>query len=136
MTSGTDGFRFVDQPSHYGDSEARVVRIPAGLTSKQAVLEAYVRQLELPSYFGWNWDALEECLHDLSWLSDDRPVEFVHEALPLRKGSAGRRTYVRLLHDVVGATAARGRALSAIFAVRLQDEIDSLVAGDDEAEAG
>lgn len=33
----------------------------------QAPLEAIARALEFPAWFGRNWDALEDCLGDLSW---------------------------------------------------------------------
>ncbi len=37
-------------------------------TDKWSFLEQMARSLRFPAYFGNNWDALEECLTDLSWL--------------------------------------------------------------------
>jgi RNAse (barnase) inhibitor barstar len=35
--------------------------------SKRTVLAALARDLDLPEYFGGNWDALADCLTDLAW---------------------------------------------------------------------
>jgi RNAse (barnase) inhibitor barstar len=37
-------------------------------TSKSDLLEALARALHFPDWFGHNWDALADCLMDLSWL--------------------------------------------------------------------
>lgn len=37
------------------------------LNDKAELLAALGRALDLPDYYGGNWDALEECLNDLSW---------------------------------------------------------------------
>lgn len=34
---------------------------------KDGLLEAIGQALQFPDYYGRNWDALEECLFDLSW---------------------------------------------------------------------
>jgi hypothetical protein len=42
------------------------VNLPAA-ASKDAILEATAAALAFPGWFGRNWDALEDCLTDLSW---------------------------------------------------------------------
>jgi hypothetical protein len=50
------------------DSGLRVVRVGlSGASGKEALLERLARALEFPRWFGGNWDALEDCLTDLSW---------------------------------------------------------------------
>jgi RNAse (barnase) inhibitor barstar len=39
------------------------------LGDKHALLRAFGQALDFPVYYGANWDALEECLSDLSWHS-------------------------------------------------------------------
>ncbi|MER6090562.1 barstar family protein [Streptomyces bluensis] len=39
----------------------------AGVTDKPAFMDRCTRALDLPDYFGRNWDALADCLGDLSW---------------------------------------------------------------------
>src|SRR6185295_4487636 len=49
-------------------SALRVTRIDlAGVTGKKALLERISGACQFPDWFGRNWDALEDCLTDLSW---------------------------------------------------------------------
>lgn len=76
----------------------RIVRVPRGLRSKEKLLGVYAERLEFPDYFGWNWDALEECLRDLSWLPPEQSVAVVHEDLPFSEGP-NRQTYLDILRS-------------------------------------
>jgi hypothetical protein len=38
-----------------------------GTVDKKGLLEKISRALDFPSYFGMNWDALNDCLTDMGW---------------------------------------------------------------------
>ncbi|MEX2173722.1 MAG: barstar family protein [Pirellulaceae bacterium] len=88
-----------------------VVRIPAGIRSKQKLLAILADKLRFPAYFGWNWDALEECLGDLSWLPVGQSVAIVHEALPFGAGGENRQIYLAIL----AAATPPGRTLHVVL---------------------
>ncbi len=48
------------------------------LDDKDVLLEALGWALELPDYYGANWDALEECLMDMSWQSGPVLLQIEH----------------------------------------------------------
>lgn len=37
------------------------------MRTREGVWDECAAALQLPAYFGHNWDALDECLHDLAW---------------------------------------------------------------------
>jgi len=61
-----------------------VTEIPAGLTSRDDLFKALQDKLKLPNYFGHNWDALQECLEDLSWIKQRRVI-IIHRDVPALK---------------------------------------------------
>ena len=49
-------------------------------TSKAALIERFAGAFELPPWFGFNWDALADCLTDLSWMAADGYVIVLEHA--------------------------------------------------------
>lgn len=104
---------------------AHVARIPAGIDSKTVLFRALVPALALPDYFGANWDALEECLKDLSWI-EKKTVALVHEDLPaLPKKELA--TYFSILSDAVTDwTEGEEHALLVVFPAKAEKALRAL----------
>lgn len=75
--------------------------VSARIRHKYQLFQTLKLELKLPDYFGSNWDALEECLRDFSWLAGFRGVELIHAGLPFHPGHHSREVYVQILRDVV-----------------------------------
>ncbi|MCC6174448.1 MAG: barstar family protein [Chloroflexi bacterium] len=95
-------FSFADQlPDPQALVGAQVARLPSHLWGKAELLTALAEQLAFPSYFGMNWDALEDCLGRLL-PNQGRRVVIIHEALPAGMDDHDVQTYLQVLADVCG----------------------------------
>jgi hypothetical protein len=96
-------------------STLRVVRIGlAGAADKAVLMERIASALEFPPWFGGNWDALEDCLADLSWSKAGGHVLLVEGAEDLPADERG------ILADILASVAASwAQAKRPFFAVFL-----------------
>ena len=117
------GIQFVENLTDVDVSDARVVRIPAGLLHKRDLLAVLARGLDFPGYFGWNWDALEECLRDLTWIEHPRRILLIHEGLPFQPDWDNRATYLSIVKEAVASWGPnQPHELIAVFRERDRDE--------------
>jgi len=102
-------------------SDLQVARIDlAGAMDKEVLIGRIATALSFPSWFGGNWDALEDCLSDLSWLSPGGHVLIIEGAQhvpPVERG-----TLVDILASAAASWAERKRPFFAVFV----GEADSL----------
>ena len=82
------------------ESDAIFIQIPTGIFKKSEILSVYFEKLSFPSYFGFNWDALYDCLNDLSWIVEYNII-IVHEDLPFLTDEKEREIYLKLLLDII-----------------------------------
>lgn len=78
-----------------------------GLQTRTSLLRALSSALRFLDYFGANWDALDECIRDLSWLPDG-DVMLSHEDLPLTQDRVALLTYLSILQSAVAEWHADG----------------------------
>lgn len=72
------------------------------------VFTQFYETLRLPDYFGWNWNALRDCLKDLGWLEATRYLLTVDNAdFILSENPEERDIFFRILSDSVKYWAAK-----------------------------
>ena len=57
----------------------------SGITDKAALMDRLQDALQFPEWFGRNWDALEDCLTDMSWRGEVGHVLLLDGAADLRR---------------------------------------------------
>jgi hypothetical protein len=95
-------------------SALEVTRIRlAGAADKTALMQRIAEALQFPAWFGANWDALEDCLEDLSWSRAGGHVLLFEGASGLPADERG------ILLDILSSAAAnwmeRRRPFFAVF---------------------
>lgn len=80
----------------------------ARIDLRQPVFDAFARALGFPDWFGRNWDALEDCLTDLSW-------QAASGHLLLLEGNDESGVLVEVLDSAAQFWAGQGRPFFAVF---------------------
>ena len=95
-------------------SALQVSRIElAGVTNKDALMQRVALAMAFPRWFGANWDALEDCLADLSWSKARGHVLLIEGAADLPADERG--ILVDILASAAAAWAERKRPFFAVF---------------------
>jgi len=98
-------------------SALHVARIDlAGAAGKEALIGRIAAALAFPEWFGGNWDALEDCLSDLSWSAAGGHLLLFEDAESLPADERG------ILLDILASAASfwqeRGQPFFAVFVGR------------------
>jgi hypothetical protein len=83
------------------------------VTDKAALLRRIGLRLGFPSWFGENWDALEDCLTDLSWREGDGHVLVLEQFHFLPLDELG--VLIDVLSSAAQFWAGRGKPFFAVF---------------------
>jgi Barstar (barnase inhibitor) len=95
-------------------SSLQVVRIAlGGAAGKEALMAHIAHALAFPQWFGGNWDALEDCLADLSWSTAAGHVLLFEGAAALPADERG--ILVDILASAAASWAERQRPFFAVF---------------------
>lgn len=92
------GFNFINSPQSF-ISDVDFVAHLSGLNSEDELFKQLCVKLELPDYFGYNWDAVSDCLRDFHWIEQQKII-LVHDDFPLLKEHE-LSTYLQVLFEAV-----------------------------------
>lgn len=92
-------FKYEDKSVCYGKGAVFLARIDPNIADTDELLRSFYCLLWFPGYFGFNWNALYDCLRDLDWISENK-VMIVHESLPGIPDS-DLRIYLEVLKDCI-----------------------------------
>lgn len=92
-------FTFIEPGATPAQADSLVAEVPQGISDTKQLLDVLDRQLGLPGYFGFNWNALSDCLRDFHWVKQ-RNVVIIHQDVPALTG-ADLVTYAEVLDECV-----------------------------------
>lgn len=107
-------------------NEGKIVLLPKAIIGKKELFNVFALQLNFPSYFGENWDALYDCLSDLSWMSSN--VTIIHSDMPFSNKEIEKKIYIELLMDVIQFWEnTENDRLRVMFPIKYKLEIENLL---------
>ena len=92
------GVIFINNPENYNPDSSFVAHI-TNINSKEELFKILNIKLMLPDYFGFNWDALSDCLRDFHWITY-QDIVLVHDELPTLD-EITLNIYIQVLIDAV-----------------------------------
>ncbi|RRZ86351.1 barstar family protein [Erwinia sp. 198] len=99
MTDNNEVFRFTDGPASYDTGEVFFARLDPLISNTDELLKSLYYLLWFPGYFGFNWNALEDCLRDFDWINEEKII-IVHDVLP-NISRNDLKIYLEILRDTV-----------------------------------
>ncbi len=81
------------------ETNTKIVVVPEKVCDKFILFKTISSSLNFP-YFGNNWNALYDCLMDLSFVHETRII-VLHQDMPLINSPEDMRIYIEILFDVL-----------------------------------
>lgn len=97
-----------------GEADLEVIPVSlAAVRDKETLMKTLAEALRFPDWFGANWDALEDCLSDLSWREAPGWVLVFRDSHALPRDDLG--VLLEVLRSAAQFWAGRGRPFFAVF---------------------
>ena len=91
------GFIFSDYFNNTGGMF--LARLASNIFTQEQLLDSLSQCLKFPSYFGFNWNALFDCVKDFHWIVEP-VIVLVHENLP-QLSECDSKIYLEILADAI-----------------------------------
>jgi RNAse (barnase) inhibitor barstar len=102
------------------------VKLDNLIYTKQELFEILSKSLHLPDYFGFNWDALHECLRDFNWI-EVHTIVIIHTIIPYLTNDEFK-IYIEILYDSVADwKEGEEHSLKVYFPLEFKEKIESII---------
>ena len=92
-------FKFIEDINSYQPIQSFIAVIDSNVRTKEELFNELYDKLQLPDYFGFNWDALSDCLRDFHWIQN-KGIVLAHTVIPHIEEN-DLKTYLEILNDAV-----------------------------------
>ena len=90
--------KFLKAPTSFSNDSEFFAHI-SKIKGKEELLNNLRIALNFPDYFGFNWDALFDCLRDFHWI-DKKGIVLVHDEMPILSDD-DFKTYLEILNGAI-----------------------------------
>ena len=90
---------FVANINEINTEKAFAVTITGTNERKEDLINELKEKLLFPNYFGYNWDALYDCLCDLNWIKTSKII-LIHKEIP-KIDNKSLAIYLNILSDAI-----------------------------------
>ena len=117
-------FDFIENIGTIVNYESFIAQVPKGISNVNDLLSAFFDILNLPGYFGFNWNALYDCLCDFHWI-DQHKITIIHEDLPALS-QEDLTIYLEILQDAVNDwKPGESHQLTVVFPKSYQEAVEN-----------
>lgn len=119
-------FDFIEDIGTIVNEETFIAQVPKGISTVNDLLSVFFDILKLPGYFGFNWNALYDCLCDFHWI-DQHNITIIHEDLPALSHE-DLTFYLDVLQDAVNDwKPGESHQLTVVFPKTYQEEVENIL---------
>lgn len=95
----TNKTRFIFSDHLHIEENIFFARLAKNICTQEQLLNSLAQCLKFPIYFGFNWNALFDCLKDFHWI-EEPVVILMHEKLP-QLNESDLKIYLEILVDAI-----------------------------------
>lgn len=110
----------------YDKERIKEIFIPNNLNNKFELFDFFSHTLELPKWFGKNWDALEDSLRDLNWIKEAVLI-FTHSDIPFDNDPLEQKLYLDILIECINHWKDKPIAFIALFPKNEKKRLEMLI---------